>query len=104
GLVRGWSGYERADDLGSIFGHNAELLRLNTPLDSLPAAAPALRRTHTFFWLYTGADDRFRTQNVAFAQLLKRERIPHHFFLVQGGHNWALWRGKAGGSYYSASM
>ena len=103
GLVESWSGYERADDLGSIFGHEPALLRENTPLESLPAAVWALRRAHTFFWLYTGMDDHFRPQNVAFARLLVRERLPHRFFLVHGGHNWALWRGNAAGAYLAAS-
>src|SRR6478672_9234403 len=66
GLVESWSGYEQADDLGSIFGHRRSLLALNTPLDTLAAAAPVLRRAHTFFWLYTGRDDRFFDENVAF--------------------------------------
>jgi enterochelin esterase-like enzyme len=48
-------------------------------------------------------DDRFRPQNRAFAQLLTREQIPHRFFLVHGGHNWALWRGNAAGAYLAAS-
>ena len=103
GLVESWSGYERADDLGAIFGHRPTLLRQNTPLDSVGAAAPALRGTHTFFWFYTGTDDRFRPQNSAFAALLTRLRIPHRFFLVHGGHNWALWRGNAAGAYLAAS-
>lgn len=103
GLVESWSGYERADDLGSIFGHRPSLLRANSPLQSLPAAAPALRRARTFFWFYSGRDDRFLPQNVAFAKLLTRKRIPHRFFLVHGGHNWALWRGNAAGAYLSAS-
>src|SRR5207237_6247216 len=99
GLVESWSGYERADDLGSIFGHRRSLLRANTPLDSLAAAAPSLRRAHTFFWLYTGRDDRFLHENLAFVRLLARERIPHRFRLVDGGHNWALWRGNAADAY-----
>jgi len=103
GFVESWSGYERADDLGSIFGHRPGVLRANTPLDSLSTASAALRRSHTFFWFYTGTDDRFRPQNRAFAGLLTKLRIPHRFFLVHGGHNWALWRGNAGGAYLAAS-
>src|SRR5207248_1880422 len=44
GLVESWSGYEKADDLGSIFGHQRALLVRNTPLDTLGSAAAALRR------------------------------------------------------------
>ena len=103
GLVESWSGYERADDLGSIFGHRPALLRRNSPLATLGPAAAALRQGHVFFWLYSGSDDRFRAQNVVFARLLTRGRIPHRFFLVHGGHDWALWRGNAGLAYLAAS-
>jgi enterochelin esterase-like enzyme len=103
GLVESWSGYERADDLGSIFGHRPALLRLNTPLDSLSAAAPRLRRDHTYFWLYTGKDDRFLGQNESFVSLLAHDHVAHRFRLVHGGHNWALWRGNAADAYLAAS-
>ena len=102
GLVESWSGYERADDLGSIFGHRQSLLARNTPLDTLPAAAPALRRAGMFFWLYTGRDDRFLRQNVAFVSLLRRAGIPYRFRIVRGGHDWALWRGNAADAYLAA--
>jgi enterochelin esterase-like enzyme len=103
GLVESWSGYMTADDLGTIFGHRRSLLRANSPLETIAGAAPALRRAHTFFWLYTGKDDRFLEQNKAFVGLLARERIPHRFRLVDGGHNWALWRGNAADAYLAAS-
>jgi len=103
GLVESWSGYEQADDLGSIFGHQRSLLALNTPLDTLAAAAPGLRRTHTFFWLYTGRDDHFFGENVAFVSRLEENGIAHRFRIVHGGHNWALWRGNAADAYLAAS-
>jgi enterochelin esterase-like enzyme len=103
GLVESWSGYEKADDLGSIFGHRPSLLARNTPLDTLAAAAPKLRQAHTFFWLYSGRDDRFLGQNLAFASLLQSGRIAHRLRIVSGGHNWALWRGNAADAYLAAS-
>jgi enterochelin esterase-like enzyme len=103
GLVESWSGYEKADDLGSIFGHRRSLLTRNTPLDTLAAAAPKLRRAHTFFWLYTGRDDRFLGQNLAFTSLLRSNGIAHRLRIVSGGHNWALWRGNAADAYLAAS-
>jgi enterochelin esterase-like enzyme len=103
GVVESWSGYMRADDIGTIFGHRRTLLARNTPLDTLAAAAPALRRTKTYFWLYSGTQDSFRGQNAAFARELAAQRIPHRFFLVQGGHNWALWRGNAVAAYLAAA-
>jgi len=103
-VVESWSGYETADPLPSIFGKSTRLLRANTPLDTLTARALGLRRTHTFFWLYTGRkDDRFLAQNEAFAALLTREHIAHRFFVLRGGHNWALWRGNAWRAYLVAA-
>ena len=103
GLVESWSGYETADPLRSIFGRSTKLLRWNTPLDTLPAAAALLRRDRTFFWIYTGRDDHFAPQNVAFAALLAREHLRYRFRLLNGGHNWALWRGNAADAYLAAS-
>ena len=95
GVLESWSGYERADNIGSVFGHRADLLMRNSPLLTLDAAASALRRAHTFLWFYSGTDDRFRAQNAAFAAALARQHLAHRFFVVRGGHNWALWRGNA---------
>ena len=103
GLVESWSGYEKADDLGTIFGHERSLLARNTPLDTLGSAAPALRRADTFFWLYSGRDDRFFGQNQSFVSELERHGIAHRFRIVHGGHNWALWRGNAADAYLAAS-
>lgn len=103
GVLESWSGYEKADDLGSIFGHRAALLRRNSPLDTLTAAAKALRRAHTFFWFYSGSGDRFQPQNAAFAKLLARDGLAHHYYVVRGGHNWALWRGNAARALLVAS-
>jgi enterochelin esterase-like enzyme len=102
-LVESWSGYETADPLRSIFGDRKGVLRWNTPLDTIAAAAPRLRRDGTFFWLYTGRDDHFLAQNERFAALLAHDRLPHRFYLVRGGHNWALWRGNAADAYLAAS-
>ena len=96
GLVESWSGYERADDLGSIFGHRRVAAdQEHSARHARVRRRPALRRTHTFFWLYTGRDDRFFGQNVTFASLLERDDIAHRLRIVHGGHNWALWRGNA---------
>jgi enterochelin esterase-like enzyme len=101
--IESWSGYEKADDIGAIFGHRRALLERNSPLDTVAAAAPALRQTHTYFWIYSGTDDHFRTQNGDFARRLTALGLPHRFFLVRGGHNWALWRGNASDAYLAAS-
>ncbi|HEX7084131.1 MAG TPA: alpha/beta hydrolase-fold protein [Gaiellaceae bacterium] len=102
-VLESWSGYERADDLGAIFGHRRSLLRANSPLDAVGREAATLRRDHAYLWFYSGDEDRFRTQNAAFAAELAQLHVPHRFFLVRGGHNWALWRGNAARAYLAAS-
>jgi enterochelin esterase-like enzyme len=102
-VLESWSGYERAADLRSIFGHEQPLLARNSPLVQLPQDAAALKRAHTYVWFYTGSDDRLRGQNAAFAGELAREHIPYRFFVVRGGHDWALWRGNAADAMLAAS-
>jgi len=94
-VLESWSGYQRADNIAAIFGHRASLLRRNSPLLALRGAAPTLRHAKTYVWFYSGTDDHFRSQNAAFAAALAHLHVPHRFFLVRGGHNWALWRGNA---------
>ena len=103
GLLESWSGYSRADPIRSIFGANQQLIRANSPIDTLAAAAPTLRRAHVFVWFYSGSDDHFEPQNAAFASALSAAGIPHRFRVVRGGHNWALWRGNAWRAYMVAS-
>jgi enterochelin esterase-like enzyme len=102
-VLESWSGYENADDVGAVFGHQRALLQANSPSLTLGYATAALRRAHTYFWFYSGTDDRFRTQNAAFASELAQAGLPHRFFLVRGGHNWALWRGNAARALLAAS-
>ena len=94
-VLESWSGYERADDLASIFGRRPGLLAYNSPSVELPKVVRVLRRDRTYLWFYSGSTDPLRKQNTAFARELTRYRIPHHYYLVRGGHNWALWRGQA---------
>jgi enterochelin esterase-like enzyme len=94
-VLESWSGYERADDLRSIFGGNARLLAQNSPLAELRSVAPELRRDQAYVWFYSGSTDRLQRQNAAFAAELTRAGIAHRYFVVRGGHNWALWRGNA---------
>lgn len=102
-VLESWSGYMRADNVRSIFGSSSRLLALNSPLVQLPRSAAALRAAQTFVWFYSGRADRLHVQNAAFAAALARARIPHRYFLVSGGHNWALWRGNASLALLAAS-
>jgi len=103
GVLESWSGYSHADPIRTIFGNSRQLLAANSPIDTLAAAAPALRSRHVFVWFYSGSDDRFKSQNAAFASALGAEQIPYRFRVVRGGHNWALWRGNAYRAYMTAS-
>ena len=94
-VLESWSGYEKADDVNSIFGGRQELLDRNSPLLTLPKVASKLRREHAYVWFYTGSEDRGRRQNARFAAELTRFRIAHRFFLSDGGHTWRIWRDNA---------
>jgi S-formylglutathione hydrolase FrmB len=102
-LVESWSGYEKPDPLRSIFGSKLQLLSRNAPSLLLPRVAPTLRRLGTYFWFYSGTEDRFRTQNRTFARALTRLHVRNHFFASFGGHNWALWRKNAAAAYEMAA-
>jgi S-formylglutathione hydrolase FrmB len=102
-VVESWSGYVKPDPLRSIFGSNLQLLARNDPTLRLPRVAGELRKFGTYFWLYSGTEDRFRGQNRAFARELTRARISNHFFVSFGGHNWALWRKNAVAAYVIAA-
>jgi enterochelin esterase-like enzyme len=103
GVLESWSGYERADPVRAVFGTSGASLVRNSPLLTVRHAVRTLKRRHVFFWFYSGLGDRLRPQNAAFAVELARLRVPHHYYVVRGGHNWALWRGNAARAYLAAS-
>jgi enterochelin esterase-like enzyme len=103
-VVESWSGYEQADPIRAIFGTDADLLTENSPALTIDSAAGVLRKGKVYFWFYTGSEDRrFRAQNHVFAEQLTALHIPHRFFVVRGGHNWAIWRGNAARAYLAFS-
>jgi enterochelin esterase-like enzyme len=102
-VLESWSGYVRADNLKSVFGGRRRLLRENSPLFTLPRVAGPLRAAGTFIWFYSGTDDPLRKQNAAFAGELARYAVAHRYLELQGGHNWALWRGYATAAFLVAS-
>ena len=79
-VLESWSGYERADDLASIFGRDPARLAFNSPNDELPKMAAALRRARTYVWFYSGSADPLRTQNSAFARRARPLPDPSPFF------------------------
>ncbi len=94
-VVESWSGYQKADNIRAIFGGRKPLLAYNSPSSYVSRAAPALRKHHVYIWFYSGTNDPLSKQNEAFARQLRALRLPSTFFLVRGGHNWALWRNEA---------
>jgi enterochelin esterase-like enzyme len=102
-VVESWSGYMQPAKLRSVFGPNLTLLARNDPQALVRRVAPTLRSLGTYFWFYSGSEDRLRGQNVAFSAELSRLRLPHRFRLVYGGHNWALWRSNARVAYLTAA-
>lgn len=103
GVLESWSGYANADPIRSIFGTSAARLNWNSPSHLLPHVARSLRSHHTFVWMYTGTTDRLRKQNTTFAHSLAALRIRHRYFIVQGGHEWAVWRRFAPQAYLFAA-
>lgn len=102
-VVESWSGYERPDKIRSIFGSSLRTLAANDPRRLLPSVASSLRKLGTYFWFYSGSTDPLRRQNAAFARELARAGIPHRYFEVYGGHNWAIWRDNARAAYLIAA-
>ncbi len=103
GVLESWSGYEQADPLRSIFGRSPERLAWNSPFELLPRVARALRRAHTYIWLYSGTTDRLRAQNTSFARDLAALHVKHRYFVADGGHEWGLWRRYAPEAYLVAA-
>ena len=82
---------------GSVFGDTRRAAPAEQP--ALPAAARRAARcfaTHTYIWFYSGTDDQpAAAERARSRRTLDAPRLPHRFFVVRGGHNWALWRGNA---------
>ena len=102
-VIESWSGYQRADDVRSIFGHRQALLRQNSPSSTVGRQARTLRAHHDFIWFYAGMGDALRAQNEAFARRLSVLRVGHRFEVHRGGHDWALWRAQAANALLAAS-
>jgi len=102
-VIESWSGYMRPDPIRSLFGSTLERLNANDPRLLLPRVAAELRARGTYFWFYSGSNDRLQQQNAMFARELTRARLPHRYIEFYGGHNWALWRREAPAAYLAAA-
>ena len=104
-VVESWSGYEIADHVASVFGRQraSALMKRNSPQLTIRAAAKSLKRAHTFVWFYSGTDDHALKQNDRFAHTLAELHLPYRYAVVRGGHNWAIWRGRAVDTYLAAA-
>jgi enterochelin esterase-like enzyme len=103
GLLESWSGYMRAERKPAIFGHGAHLLAYNSPTAWIASVASQLRANRTYVWFYIGARDPLSAQNRAFAVKLTALGVMHHFFTLQGTHNWRLWRSQMPHALITAS-
>lgn len=104
-VVESWSGYEIADHVASVFGRQRDsaLMKRNSPQLTVRAAAASLKRAHTFIWFYSGTGDHALKQNNRFARTLTELHLPYRYAVVRGGHNWAIWRGRAVDAYLAAA-
>jgi enterochelin esterase-like enzyme len=102
-VLESWSGYVKADNISSIFGRKKAVLLRNSPAVTFPEVAAKLRRAHTYVWFYSGSVDKLLGQNRTFERELQRLHIPSHFYVVRGGHDWALWRGQASRALVAAT-
>jgi len=76
----------------SIFGWNGQAQHDNDPF----VLAQSADDTQTpFLYLVCGEQEGLLTANQSFAALLQRQKIPHEFHTVPGGHDWAQWRKSA---------
>jgi enterochelin esterase-like enzyme len=91
-VIESWSGYQRADDILSVFGGIPERLDYNSPANSVRPIARRLRRDRAFVWFYSSRGDRALAENVSFARELSHLKIRHRFLIVPGGHDWRAWR------------
>ena len=72
------------------------VLTRNSPSLTLGAGrGEAAPRSHVRLVLQRHRATTSSQQNTAFAAELRRYRIPLHYFVVHGGHNWGIWRGNA---------
>ena len=81
----------------------AGALVANSPAVTFPKVAAKLRRAGTYVWFYSGSVDKLLGQNRTFERELQRLHIPSHFYVVRGGHDWALWRGQASRALVAAA-
>jgi S-formylglutathione hydrolase FrmB len=94
-LIESWSGYMRADDFPSIFGHSARLLGYNSPSVWVVSVAARLRADRTFIWFYCASSDFMSVGNRAFNAELTALGVAHRYFepaTGTHGHTFALWR------------
>lgn len=91
GLIEAWSAYFGANTSPTLIPKRTPAAAYNSPMIELPMVAYALRKTHTYFWMYDGRAEVER-RAVQFASLLAELGIAHTFTRFPGHHNWSVWR------------
>jgi enterochelin esterase-like enzyme len=92
GIASSWSGYFVSNTPNVDGPRGSQTWRARSPLLSVAARAPALRRQPVATSFYSGRGDRFFGENVSFNRVLTRLGIQHRFRAVAGGHDAAVWR------------
>ena len=95
-VLESWSGYEQADDVQSIFGGRPPLLARNSPLaDAAEGRTRAAGRARLRLDLHRQQGRLCEAERALRRASCARLRVAHRYFVVSGGHNWALWRRNA---------
>ena len=88
GYVSSLGGYYRAE--GSIWGNNAAYIRINSPIEVLPADKQAW-----YLQMYIGAatkDQPYYSYAKQFVQELSQLQIRYQFDVENGAHSWHIWQ------------
>ncbi len=81
-------GYYRAE--GSIWGNNAAYIRMNSPIEVLPADKQAWH-----LQIYIGAASKYQpyyTYAKQFVQELSQLHVRYQFDVENGAHSWQIWQ------------
>ncbi len=102
-LLESWSGYMHADPIAAVYGRDRQLMRDNSPANTVRSAAGQLRSDRTYIWFYSGTRDPLTPQNLAFNAELTTLGLAHHYFRWPGAHDWGMWRTLAPRALITAS-
>ena len=91
-VASSWSGYFSANTPTVDGAPGSAAWIRSSPLAYAQTLRPSLVDKPVALSFYSGAKDRFFSENVAFNRLLRQLRTPHRFRAVEGGHSPRVWR------------